>query len=90
VTADDLHKSATLLRTLASAEHARLADNAVELHRLMDPVDPIECMALAACLDSAAAIRKAGLTSVPERAMVRHQPPVVHAGDNWSRKAPCA
>lgn len=51
MTAADCHKAAQLLRTLATAEHARILGDGEELRRLMDPVDPIDCMALAAVLD---------------------------------------
>jgi hypothetical protein len=93
VTANDCHTAANHLRTLASAEHARLSavrddgsyETYRELHRLMDHLDPLDLLALAAVLDTEAMLRKVGLQSLPETPHVR----VTHAGDNWSRRVPC-
>ena len=86
MTADDCHTAANHLRTLASAEHARISEDYDLLRVLMDHLDPIDLLALAAVLDTEAMLRKVGLQSLPETPHVR----VTHAGDNWSRKAPCA
>ena len=86
MTANDAHDAATNNRILAAVIHAAIAGDLDEVLKLTDPIDPIECLALAAVLDTEAMLRKVGLASLPETPHVR----VTHAGDNWSRKAPCA
>lgn len=61
MTAADCHKAASLLRTLANAEHTRILGDYEELRRVMDEVDPIDCMALAAVLDVEAICRAEGI-----------------------------
>lgn len=56
----ELRFAAQMLRTLASAEHARLAEDYQEHARLLDPVDPIEVMATAAMLEVEAMCREGG------------------------------
>lgn len=67
MTAADCHKAAQLLRTLATAEHARILGDPEELRRIMDAVDPIDCMALAAVLEVEGICRAQGV----ERRAVR-------------------
>lgn len=55
--AADLRFAAQMLRTLASAEQARLAEDYQEHARLLDPVDPIDVMATAAMLEMEATCR---------------------------------
>ena len=85
MTADDCHTAANHLRTLASAEHARISEDYDLMRVLMDHLDPIDLLALAAVLDTEAMLRKVGLASLPETPHVR----VTHAGDNWSQQVPC-
>lgn len=80
MTADDLKNIATLLRTLAAAEQVRLSPQINlgelddELRRLMDYIDPIECMSLAALCDVEASMRSHGISTTPPMPRVRQVP----------------
>jgi hypothetical protein len=57
LSAADLRQAATLLRTIASAEIARLELDEDRVRSLLDSVDPVEAMSLAAFLEVEASIR---------------------------------
>lgn len=61
-TSADLSRAATLLRTLAEAERARIVDDNDKVARLLDSVDPLEAYAIAATLEFEAAVHFAGLS----------------------------
>jgi hypothetical protein len=64
MTGHDLHEAARLVRLWAPVVHAVITEDWDEVRRLSDGVDPIDCMAFAACLEVEAMLRGADRRAV--------------------------